>query len=42
MKDVCIYCGEELVFSERSRSYCWMCREMTEEAYGDDVYYDTH
>lgn len=39
MKDLCIYCGEELVLWERSRSYCSRCQEATEVTYADDVYY---
>ncbi|MFT9849394.1 hypothetical protein [Aneurinibacillus sp. REN35] len=39
MKDMCIYCGEELVLWERSRSYCSKCREAAEVTYADDVHY---
>ncbi|GEN35023.1 hypothetical protein [Aneurinibacillus danicus] len=39
MKDLCIYCGEELVLWERSRSYCSTCKDRTEVTYADDAYY---
>jgi len=39
MKDLCIYCGEELVLWERSRSYCSTCKDKTEVTYTDDAYY---
>ncbi|MED0735533.1 hypothetical protein [Aneurinibacillus thermoaerophilus] len=40
MRDLCIYCGEELVLWERNRSYCYKCREAAEVVYADDTYYD--
>jgi predicted amidophosphoribosyltransferase len=42
MKDLCIYCDEELVLWERSRSYCSRCQEQAEVAYADDVYYNNN
>ncbi|WP_268751272.1 hypothetical protein [Aneurinibacillus migulanus] len=38
MKDLCIYCGEELASWQRNRSYCTMCKEAMEEVYSDDMY----
>jgi hypothetical protein len=38
-EDRCIYCGEELVLWEKSRCYCSSCKDLTEVAYADDVYY---
>ncbi|GED17049.1 hypothetical protein [Aneurinibacillus migulanus] len=38
MKELCIYCGEELASWQRNRSYCTMCKEAMEEVYSDDMY----
>jgi predicted amidophosphoribosyltransferase len=36
MKDICIYCGDELARMERNRSVCWECMDKTSETYEEE------